>query len=154
MKDVVDNNDLNARRLYEAVGPDWLMDRAEPAYTEALLNLLHSYLKPGDKVLDICCGYGRLTIPLLKDGYEVTGMDISEVLISKGVSLFQEHEIPQGFLLVANMKELPFRREMFDFCFCVWASFNFLLNEAEQLIALGEIERVLKKGGRAFIECP
>lgn len=150
----MDNNDLNARRLYAAVGPDWLLDRADPAYTDALLNMLRPYLKPDDKILDICCGYGRLTIPLLKDGYDVVGIDISDVLIFKGSILFREYGIPHCSLLVANMKELPFREAAFDFCFCVWASFNFLLNETEQLMALGEVKRVLKRGGRAFIECP
>lgn len=154
MKDAVNNNDVNARRLYEAVGSGWLMDRADPAYTDALVDLLRLYLKPRNKVLDVCCGYGRLTIPLLKKGYDVTGIDISDVLILKGTSLLQECGIPQRALLVANMKELPFREAAFDFCFCVWASFNFLLNETEQLMALEEIKRVLKRGGRAFIECP
>jgi ubiquinone/menaquinone biosynthesis C-methylase UbiE len=154
MKDVVGNNDLNARRLYEAVGSDWLMDRADPAYTDALLNLLRYYLKSDDKVLDICCGYGRLTIPLLKAGYNVMGIDISEVLISKGLDLFQKYDIPQQLLFVANMKELPFRKEVFDFCFCVWASFNFLVTESEQVMFLQEVYRTLKKGGSTLIECP
>jgi|GEM_PF-3447097 len=154
MKDFADNDDLNTRRLYEAVGPDWLMNRADPAYTDALLNVLRDYLKPCDKILDICCGYGRLTIPLVKDGYDVTGIDISDVLIFKGISLFQEYGIPQRPLLVANMKELPFHNEMFDSCFCVWASFNFLITGSEQLTFLQEMHRILKKGGSALIECP
>ncbi|MCX5829745.1 MAG: class I SAM-dependent methyltransferase [Deltaproteobacteria bacterium] len=154
MTNVIDNNDLKTRKLYETVGPDWLMDRADPAYTDALLNVLRDYLKPCDKVLDICCGYGRLTIPLVKDGYDVTGIDISDVLIFKGISLFQEYGIPQRSLFVANMKELPFQEAVFDFCFCVWASFNFLITESEQVTFLQEMHRILKKGGSALIECP
>ncbi len=154
MKEIAGDNDINARRLYRTVGPDWLMDKADPAYTDALLAKIRAYLKSGDKILDICCGYGRLAIPLLEDGYDVTGIDISDVLIFKGINLFQEYGISRRSLLVANMKKLPFREATFDFCFCVWASFNFLLNETEQLMALEEIKRVLKRGGRAFIECP
>ncbi|GAI67091.1 unnamed protein product, partial [marine sediment metagenome] len=34
-------------------------------------------LKPGQKILDLACGYGRHSILLAKKGYFVTGYDLS-----------------------------------------------------------------------------
>jgi len=36
----------------------------------------------GEKVLELCCGTGRLLIPLAKHGFEVTGVDLSSKMLS------------------------------------------------------------------------
>jgi cyclopropane fatty-acyl-phospholipid synthase-like methyltransferase len=42
-------------------------------------------LQPGDKILDVPCGGGRLALELAGRGYQVTGVDISaELLESAG----------------------------------------------------------------------
>ena len=51
------------------------------------------------------------------------------------------------------MKHLPFDHDVFDFSFCVWSSYNFMLSEADQVRALNEMSRTLKSGGKALIEC-
>jgi SAM-dependent methyltransferase len=40
-------------------------------------------IKPGDRVLDVGCGMGRYTIPLVKRGIQVEGLDISPFLLEK-----------------------------------------------------------------------
>jgi len=42
---------------------------------EYLSNKLTQYLKSGDKVFDLFCGYSPLCGKLLEDGYDLTGMD-------------------------------------------------------------------------------
>ena len=39
--------------------------------------------KYGDPILEIACGTGRLTIPVAKEGYDITGLDISEGMLEK-----------------------------------------------------------------------
>lgn len=43
-------------------------------------------LPPGSKVLDLCCGMGRHSLALAEAGYEVTGVDLSEVLLREARS--------------------------------------------------------------------
>ena len=39
--------------------------------------------KYGDPILELACGTGRLTIPIAKEGYDITGLDISEGMLEK-----------------------------------------------------------------------
>ncbi len=52
------------------------------------------------------------------------------------------------------MKNLIFSNNSFNFIFCVWASFNFLLTKEDQLEVLGEIYRILNPKGKILIEVP
>lgn len=148
------NNDSLTRQLFKTVGAKWLEERADPMHRKAIMDEIRNYMSRDKAILDICCGYGRLTIPLLEAGYNVVGIDISEDLIRKGLKYLESNRLDVNPFLVANMKALPFRDEMFDFSFCVWASFNFLITESEQVTFLQEMFRTLKKGGSALIECP
>ena len=147
-------NDLAARNSYNSLGAGWVMQTAAPGYTDALLSILLRHLQPGDRVLDICCGYGRLTLPLLQKGFDAIGVDISEILLRKGQELVRQAGLASGPLVQGNIRDLPVASSEFDFSFCVWASFNFLISEAEQLQAVQEMHRILKPGGQALIECP
>ena len=57
--------------LYEQ--QDTLLAQQEVQQT---IQLLHP--PPGASILDLCCGYGRHSIPLAQRGFKVTGIDISE----------------------------------------------------------------------------
>ena len=35
------------------------------------------------KILELCCGTGRLTIPIAKKGYHITGVDISHSMLDR-----------------------------------------------------------------------
>ena len=45
------------------------------------LDALKSRLEPGTAVLDLCCGSGEAAAPWLAAGFEVTGLDISELAL-------------------------------------------------------------------------
>jgi len=49
---------------------------------EPLNRVLLSKLPRGAKVLDLCCGDGRLTALLVKRGFAVTGLDGSEQMLT------------------------------------------------------------------------
>src|SRR5690349_5266808 len=46
---------------------------------EAIIRFLE--LSAGSTILDLCCGYGRHAIPLAQQGYNIVGLDLSEVLL-------------------------------------------------------------------------
>ncbi|EMP02132.1 class I SAM-dependent methyltransferase [Leptospira santarosai] len=148
-----DNADATIQ-FFRSVGVHWLVDKSDEKHMYALLQLIKMHINKSDEILDICCGYGRITIPLLLESFIVKGMDISPELIGKAILDSKKCGISGEIFEVADMKKLPYKDNVFDFSFCVWASFNFLNNKEDQITSLNEMYRTLKIGGKVLIECP
>jgi len=148
------DNGLATAAFFKAVGVDWLVQKSDLNHSQGLQDLITGLIKKSEKVLDICCGYGRISIPLIKNGYKIQGIDISPELIERANSDLIIESPGQNKFIVGDMRNLPYEDAEFDFVFCVWASFNFLSTFDDQLKCLAQVKRVLKKGGRLLIECP
>jgi ubiquinone/menaquinone biosynthesis C-methylase UbiE len=101
-------------------------------------------------VLDVGCGYGRIALRLLERGFDLYGVDLSSRLIGE-----LKRTVPgklRSQFRVANMCQLPFREDRFDAVLCLWSAFSELLYVGEQVLALKEMNRVLKRGGICFVE--
>lgn len=101
-----------------------------------------------DDILEIGCGMGRYTIPLLNRGYKVTGLDISEGLLT-GLA----KTAPAGTtieLICADIADLP---EQADKKYDVVLGFFTLHHVHDLTLVFKAVRRVLKKGGKAvFLE--
>ncbi|MCD6263961.1 class I SAM-dependent methyltransferase [Candidatus Bathyarchaeota archaeon] len=64
------------------------LERAEKE-VEALLRIFseEGVPPPKGRILDLCCGIGRHSVPLAERGYQVTGIDLSPVLIARAREL-------------------------------------------------------------------
>src|SRR5688500_16843554 len=51
-------------------------------------------LKTSDRVLDLMCGYGRHTIPLSKQGFQITALDNAEEYINEIKEIATEKCLP------------------------------------------------------------
>jgi demethylmenaquinone methyltransferase / 2-methoxy-6-polyprenyl-1,4-benzoquinol methylase len=99
-------------------------------------------VRPGDAVLDACCGTGDLAIACAREGARVTGLDFAERMLERARRKAPELEWVQGDLLA-----LPFADATFD-----GATVGFGVRNVEDLErALGELRRVLRSGGRLGI---
>ncbi len=97
-------------------------------------------------VMDLATGTGDSAKGALKKGYRVTGVDLSYKMLYK-----TKEKIKEGVFIpvVASGYELPFRDESFGVITCAFG----IRNMHETVMALKEIRRVLKKGGKAvFLE--
>lgn len=66
---------------------DTLMDDVDyNGWAEYLHSLLQDCGCPGNRVLDLGCGTGNITIPLAERGYCMTGVDLSEEMLEKARS--------------------------------------------------------------------
>ena len=119
--------------------------------TNGDLKALKLILKPRDRILDLGCGWGRITCALAKGGYNVVGLDLSDNLITYARRYATELGLKVQYNLGSMMK-IPYADEVFDKIICMWGVFNHLLTPTDQDKALNEMYRILKPGGLAFIE--
>jgi demethylmenaquinone methyltransferase/2-methoxy-6-polyprenyl-1,4-benzoquinol methylase len=96
-------------------------------------------VRPGDEVLDACCGTGDLALEAERAGGRVTGLDFSAPMLERARRKSGTVEWVRGDLLA-----LPFADESFDV-----ATVGFGIRNVDSLEAgLRELARVLRPGGR------
>ena len=99
-------------------------------------------VRPGDDVLDACCGTGDLAIACARAGGRATGLDFSERMLERAWRKAPELRWVSGDLL-----ELPFADASFDA-----ATVGFGVRNVDDLPrALTELRRVLRSSGRLGI---
>ena len=99
-------------------------------------------VRPGDRVLDACCGTGDLALASLRAGGKVTGLDFSERMLARARKKSSEVEWVQGDALA-----LPFDDDSFD---AATVGFG-VRNLADLEGGLAELKRVLRPGGRVAV---
>ena len=99
-------------------------------------------VRPGDRVLDACCGTGDLALAAHEAGGHVTGLDFSEPMLERARRKSDAIEWVRGDLL-----ELPFEDASFD---AATVGFG-VRNVSDLRLALAELRRVLRPGGRLAI---
>jgi demethylmenaquinone methyltransferase/2-methoxy-6-polyprenyl-1,4-benzoquinol methylase len=96
-------------------------------------------VRPGNRVLDACCGTGDLALEGARAGGRVTGLDFSERMLARARRKSRAVEWVRGDVLA-----LPFADESFD-----TATVGFGIRNVEDLgLGLRELARVIKPGGR------
>ena len=99
-------------------------------------------VRPGDTVLDACCGTGDLALAAAREGGRVTGLDFSERMLERARKKAPQLEWVEGDLLA-----LPFADATFDA-----ATVGFGVRNVDDLErGIGELRRVLRPGGRLAI---
>lgn len=105
-------------------------------------------LKPGDKVLDLMCGYGRHAIALAKKGMQVTAMDNLDYYISEINEVAEKEVLP---LKAIQENVLNYKIDgVFDLVLCMGNSLNFF-NAEDTTTILTNITTHLKPGGHLLI---
>ena len=110
-----------------------------------LLRLLD--LKQGERVLDIACGQGVVSMALQRAGAAVTGVDLSRALIVSA----KERAVPGVRFMVGDVRNMDFLKAgSFDAAVCVLAAQN--IDPIEPVFR--ECVRLLRPGGRAVFVVP
>lgn len=101
----------------------------------------------GAAILEVAPGPGYLAIELARLGkYQVTGLDISKKFVEIAQAKAREEGVSLDFRN-GDVAHMPFDDDTFDFITCRAAFKNF----SEPILALNEMYRVLKSGGKASI---
>jgi demethylmenaquinone methyltransferase/2-methoxy-6-polyprenyl-1,4-benzoquinol methylase len=128
--------------MFDRISPVYdLMNRAMTAGLDRRWRRLtaEAVVRPGDRVLDACCGTGDLAIAARHAGGDVTGVDFSEAMLERARRKAAAIAWVRGDVLA-----LPFDEASFD---VVTVGFG-IRNVADLEGALHELARVLRPGGR------
>jgi SAM-dependent methyltransferase len=110
--------------------------------------------RPDDRVLDFAAGTCWATELLSRLGVRATAIDLSVEMMRRGRErLAADRRLvfrDEASFVVARGQALPFAAETFDGVLCL----NALHHQPSYAIALREIHRVLKRGGRAVFSEP
>jgi demethylmenaquinone methyltransferase / 2-methoxy-6-polyprenyl-1,4-benzoquinol methylase len=129
------------RTMFDRIAPVYdAMNRVMTAGLDQRWRRLtaQAVVRPGDRVLDACCGTGDLALAAEKAGGRVTGLDFSERMLERARRKSSTVEWVRGDLL-----ELPFEDASFD---AATVGFG-VRNVADLEEALRELARVLDPGG-------
>jgi demethylmenaquinone methyltransferase/2-methoxy-6-polyprenyl-1,4-benzoquinol methylase len=96
----------------------------------------------GDRVLDVCCGTGDLSVAARNAGGDVTGLDFSEPMLERARGKAADIEWVEGDALT-----LPFADGSFD---AVTVGFG-VRNFSDIEHGLAELRRVVRPGGRVGV---
>jgi SAM-dependent methyltransferase len=107
--------------------------------------------KKDAKILELCCGTGRLTLPIAKDGYSICGVDYTSSMLEQAKVKASEAGIEINFI-EADIRTLDLQ-EKFDLIFIPFNSIHHLYKNEDLVRALEGVKNHLKKGGLFLLDC-
>ena len=136
----------------ESFGNDYLLvykhRDMQGAYHEVKKMVNWLELEQGARLLDLCCGMGRHSMALEEFGFEVTGVDLSKVLLQEAIKQGSDGHVTW---INGDMREVPLS-EPFDAIVNLFTSFGYFDEDEQNEQVLHEIHRLLKKKGRFIID--
>ncbi len=142
------------REFYnKGVLEEW--ERLERAYPRfellSTLRLVEEFFPPSGRVADIGGGPGRYTTELLRRGYRVTLIDLSEAAAKFARDKLAERDPAPEAVYSADARELPMlETASFDAALHLGPMYH-IVDPDERQQALVELHRILKRGAPAIV---
>lgn len=125
-------------QLYDLRVPDW------PGELDFYRDFLTHTPESSQGILEIACGTGRVTLPLARAGYKLTGLDISTELLE--IARKKSVGIANPSWFQADMRTFELKRK-FGVIISPGHSFQFMNTSDEQAQCLDQVKRHLVPGG-------
>ncbi len=109
----------------------------------------------GGPVLELCCGTGRVAIPLARNGFDVTGIDISQAMLQKFRQSLEKEDPAVArriHLIEQDVTKLPPAQERFQVAILAFNSLLCIPDFSAQRAALHSISSQLKTSGKLLID--
>lgn len=103
------------------------------------------------KILELCCGTGRLTLPIAKDGYNICGVDYTSSMLEQAKAKAFQAGLEIRFIQ-ADIRTLNLQ-ERFDLIFIPFNSIHHLYKNEDLFKTLERVKSHLKEGGLFLLDC-
>ena len=102
-------------------------------------------------ILELCCGTGRLTLPIAKAGYDITGVDFTFSMLEQAKKRASKEGLQIEFIESdIRTLELP---EKYDLIFIPFNSIHHLYQNEDLFKAFTAVKKHLKEGGLFLLDC-
>jgi len=105
----------------------------------------------GARILELCCGTGRLTIPIAKDGYNISGVDNTSSMLEQAKVKALEADLDVEFI-EADIRTLDLP-EKYDLIFIPFNSIHHLYQTKDLFKALNVVKNLLNENGVFLLDC-
>lgn len=123
----------------------------EPTMYDQWLDFVEQELpKTTGQILDLACGAGRLAVMLAQNGYQVSGVDLSEEMLALAEMHAREANLAIPFMQ-GNMLDLS-ELGQYSAVTCFADSFCYLQDEAQVLQAFKEVYQHLENNGKFIFD--
>jgi 2-polyprenyl-3-methyl-5-hydroxy-6-metoxy-1,4-benzoquinol methylase len=106
-------------------------------------------LRQGAAILDAPCGHGRIANLVARDGFNVTGVDITQLFLDRAQADAERLGVEVDYLH-GDLRELPVQGP-FDAVLCWFTSFGYFDDDDNQRV-LHQFASVLRPGGKLLLE--
>ncbi|MGH1385214.1 class I SAM-dependent methyltransferase [Kordia sp.] len=103
------------------------------------------------RILELCCGTGRLTLPIAKDGFDITGVDYTPSMLEQAKIKASKAGLAIEFI-EADMRAFDIE-EKYDLIFIPFNSIHHLYTNEDLFKALTVVKKHLKEGGLFLLDC-
>jgi SAM-dependent methyltransferase len=107
--------------------------------------------KARGKVLELMCGTGRVSVPLLEAGVDLTCVDVSAGMLARLEERLHARNL-NARVVRADIRHLDLGEEEFELALVPFHSFSELVSPRDRELALRAVFGCLKEGGRLL--CP
>ena len=134
------------RETYSFMFPDTRL-AAAPSEVEQIITL--SGCDKG-RVLDLACGPGRHSVAFARRGFRVTGVDRSPFLLERARTNARDAGVEVEWI-ESDMRDFR-RRDAFDLAVCLFTSFGFFREDADNRQVLANVAASLKPEGTFVLD--
>lgn len=103
------------------------------------------------RILELCCGTGRLTIPIAMNGYDISGVDNSSSMLERAKLKASKADLNIEFI-GADIRTLNLT-EKYDLIFIPFNSIHHLYKNEDLFKAFSVVKKHLKSEGLFLLDC-
>jgi SAM-dependent methyltransferase len=137
--------------FWETFGPIMFTPRRIAVAKEEMEKVIVlTELKPDASVLDLCCGVGRCSLELARNGFSVTGVDRTTSYLAKARKQAEKENLDVEFIQ-DDMRKFV-RSESFDCIISMYTSWTYFEDPDEDKQVILNAYSSLKPGGKLVIQ--
>ncbi|MCU0494632.1 MAG: class I SAM-dependent methyltransferase [Chloroflexaceae bacterium] len=122
-------------------------------FTEDIPFYIEMARRSGGPLLELMCGTGRVLLPLAEEGYQITGVDLSQPMLALASRKCAEAGVSERVaLLHGDVRTLELPARHFPLAFVAVNSFMHLTEVKDQLAALATIRAALTRKGTLVLD--